>query len=167
MKTSRLVKLIIVLTITVQLIGCKPQPDSLPTNINFENKISGNNEELEKNRELWQNSQIANYNFVISKMDMGDYGWIPSLIKVRDNQVVSKKPLEKSEAMSKIDEYNDFDTVEKTFNQIQEAYSKGYSVKVRYNKDFGYPEETVINHMKSTDSAFSIKISKFEVIKDN
>jgi hypothetical protein len=152
--------------IVVLLIGCTSLPSSLSTSQTSDRTIY--NEELKQNLELWQASKISNYNFVINKMDMGTWSWIPSLIKVRDGQVASKTPITKEpKPMTRIDGYDDFDTVEKSFNKIHEAYGKGYSVQVKYNMNLGYPEKTVIDHMKTTDSSFSIEISKFEVIKDN
>lgn len=164
-ESPRLGKFIIILVMTFQLTGCGSLPDSLPANTVDNTKVNVYNAELEQNREVWQGSKISNYNFVISKMDMGTWSWMPFLIKVRDGQAVSKTPENKLRPMTIVDGYDDFDTVEKIFNQIQEAYNKGYAVEVRYNKKFGYPEKTVIDHMKSTDSSFSIGISKFEIIK--
>lgn len=166
-KGSCLAELIIILTMIVQLIGCNFRPDPLPTNLKSESKIRGNNEELEQNRELWLNSKISNYNFVIFKWNMAD-SWFPYLIKVRANQVASKTPVDKPQPMSRIDRYDDFETVEKIFNQIQEASNKGYRVDVKYNKNFGYPEKIIIDdHKALTDTLVSFEITKFEVIKDN
>jgi Family of unknown function (DUF6174) len=164
-KSSYLAKLITILIVTVQLVGCGSLPNPLPTDFTPVKKDKGYHTELERNRELWHESKIDNYNFVIMKLDSGTRGWVPSLIKIRSGKVISKKPTMIPGPMDIVDGYDDFDSVEKIFNQIQEAYGKGYTVRVRYNKELGYPEETIINHMKSTDSFFSIEVSKFEVIK--
>ena len=131
----------------------------------IKNKIT--NDELEKNIRLWKESKITNYNFVIGKIDMGTWGWMPSLIKVRNNQAISKEPIGEPGPMTRIDGYTDFETVEKAFNTIQEAYDKEYRVEVLYNKEFGYPKNIIIDPRTAlTDTVFTTEINKFEIIKE-
>ena len=157
---------LILLLTTFLLAGCgslfqSGSIDSLPKNTP---RIVDSN--LEKNRRLWQESKIVDYNFVSTKFGGGTYAWVPVSIQVKNSQVISMEPV-KERQLQRIDGYEDFDTVEKSFNKIQEAYDKGYGVKVTYNKEYGYPETFSIDDVKDPDSAFSIEISKFEIVKAN
>jgi len=125
------------------------------------------NEELEKNIRLWQESKISNYNFVVGRMTMGTWSWQPALIKVRKGQVVSKEIIGEPGPMAHVDGHEDFETVEKMFATIQEAYDKGYGVNNRYNSKFGYPEQIRIDAGHgATDQAIITDITQFEIIKD-
>jgi hypothetical protein len=93
--------------------------------------------------------------------------WMPALIQVRNDQVASKQPVGEKGVMDTIEKYDDFETIEKTFDSIQGFYDKGYRVEVTYNKEFGYPEKILFDNQKTTDSVIIIRISKFEIIKTN
>jgi hypothetical protein len=123
------------------------------------------NADLERNRRLWQESKIVDYNFEIRK----DYGnWMPSSIQVKNGQVVSKQPAREKEAIDIIEELEDFETIEKAFDSIQKFYNEGCRVEVKYSKEFGYPETILYECRKAaTDSVFIITISKFEIIKSD
>jgi hypothetical protein len=122
--------------------------------------------ELERNRQIWQNRKIADYNYVSIKVASGMYFGAPVLIKVRKGEAISMKLYGEKGELDRTDGYEDFDTVEKIFTQIQEAIDKGHLQRVKYNKEFGYPEYININSMSSEHSALSIEISKFEIIKN-
>jgi hypothetical protein len=140
-------------------------PDSQPTDTGLNVRQDSYNAELQRSRELWLNSKIDNYEFQISRLDSGNSGWVPCLIQVRKREVSSKKHITKAGPMDITDDYNDFETVEKMFDKIQDAYNQKYYVKVVYNKEYGYPEKTIINHMRTTDSGFSIDINHFSIVK--
>lgn len=150
-----------------QLTGCglslhtdydKPSPKKTTNPVNAE---------FEKNRRLWQENKIVNYNFVSTKFGGGIYAWVPVFIQVRNSQKVSMEPARARKELERIDGYEDFDTVEKIFARIQEAYEKGYIVNVIYNTKFGYPERITIDDLSDAHSAFVIEISKFEVVNTN
>lgn len=122
------------------------------------------NSDLEKNRRLWQERKIVNYNFEIMQEFSNS---MPSLIQVRNGQVASKQPVGEKGVMDTIEKYDNFETIEKTFDSIQGFYDKGYRVEVIYNKEFGYPEKILFDHQKTTDSVIIIRFSKFEIIKAN
>lgn len=135
------------LIIILQLSGCR-----------------GSDPELQRNEKLWQESKIANYNFVIMRYQGGMYSWAPVLVQVRDGRAISAQPIEEVGELVKVD-YEDYDTIEKIFAKIQESYRKGDSVTVIYNKALGYPENVKIDPKKGVDALFTIELSKFESIK--
>jgi hypothetical protein len=151
----RFFSLVVFLLVAIIPHGCSQQ----------QSKIT--NEELEKNVQLWQQSKIANYNFVVFRITMGTWGWQPSLIKVRDGQVISKDPIGEVGPMTHVDGHEEFETVEKMFATVQEAFNKGYGVNVSYNREFGYPEEIRINPRPySTDQTIITSIKDFEIIRE-
>lgn len=122
--------------------------------------------DLEKNRRLWQEKGITNYNFVNYKMAGAMSVWARVLIKVRNSQFVSMEPPPDRRELERIDGYEDFNTIEKLFDKLQEAYDKGYLVRVKYNKEFGYPEFLNINSLSDSDSGFAFEISLFQIVPD-
>lgn len=155
MKTSFTFGIVLLITSMVFSSACAQQ-----------SKIE--NPELERNRALWRESKILNYEFVLMRFQGGVYHWVPVSISVRNGQAVSMQPLKDKRELEKIDGYENFDTVEEIFNQIQESFNKGDAVEVTYNKEFGYPEKTRIEPRNGgIDTAFIIEISKFEITKTN
>ena len=121
--------------------------------------------ELERNRQLWREAKIADYNFVIVRHQGGVYWWAPVLIQVRDGNMVSSQPTEKVEELVMVD-YAAFDTIEKTFSRIHESYEKGDEVTVTYSEELGYPEKIKIQPKAGgVDTFYVIEISKFEVVR--
>ena len=123
--------------------------------------------ELEKNKQLWHEKKTTDYDFVCEQFGGPMYGFVPMLIKVRDGKVISMEPTRERGQLERIDGYEDFDTVEKMFDEIQQAYNKSHFVRITYNKDLGFPEDIIIDSMKSSDSGERVVISRFEVIKTN
>lgn len=122
--------------------------------------------ELERNKLLWQESKISNYNFVSTWNQGGTWAWVPVLITISNGTVISMEPVRERKESERVQEYENFDTVEKMFDQIQEGYNNGDEVIVSYNKEFGYPEKIIIDSKKGlTDTGFTILISNFEMTK--
>lgn len=124
--------------------------------------------EWEKNRELWQTSKVANYNFIVTRFVGGTYMYAPMLIKVRDCKAVSLEPTEELLPLIKTDGYEEYDTVEKMFTRIQRFCLNGDKVTVLYNKEFGYPEDIrIFPSGGGVDSGYRIEVKKFEKIIPN
>ncbi len=156
---------ILVLLITIFLIpGCGQ--DKNISNINQgTNKVI--NPELERNKRLWQESKITNYNFVITQYRGGSWTWVPVLVKIRNGQAISMETAREPTQYEKTEGYENYDTVEKIFDQIQKAYEKDYIVEIVYNKKHGYPELTKIDPLTNAHSGFAIEVSEFKVSKNN
>jgi hypothetical protein len=122
------------------------------------------NPELERNKNLWRESKIANYNFVIAQVRGGSWRWVQMSVKVRNGQAVSIEPETPPDEYAKTGGYDDFSAVEKIFDQIQSAYNKKYIVEVTYNRKYGFPEKTKINPLTNAHSGYAYEISKFEIV---
>ena len=128
--------------------------------VSCENRPLVVNPDLESNKRKWVDSKIVDYDFEVTK----DHGnWMPSNIRVKGGKAVSKQPLDEKGELGLIEEYDDFETVEKIFDSIQNFYNKEYRVEVKYNESLGYPERVLFDHGKSTDSVVIIGIRKFDV----
>lgn len=127
------------------------------------------NPELEKNTRLWQESKILNYNYVVRKTTMGTYGIRPVMMKVRNGHVVSKEHLGEPGPMTLTDDFTSYETVEKAFAAIQEAFdNKQSKVNVEYNREYGYPTRIWIDTKPgATDQIFTVDFEKFEIVKND
>lgn len=121
--------------------------------------------DLEKNRRLWLESKIVNYDIVCSIDVSGITNPAkPVLIKVRDGKAISIEPISKSNTAS-VEMYKIFETVEKMFDKIEVESEKGAIVQVKYSKEFGYPEDIGINYASLGFNAWNgVEIKKFEII---
>lgn len=90
--------------------------------------------------------------------------WAVVLIKVRNGRAISIEPLGEPNPLAKFSTYESFDTVEKMFNEIQEAYDREFVVEVSYDKEYGYPEKMTLNNLAVFDGSIILDISKFEVV---
>lgn len=165
-KCFRLNTSLILLITIFQLSGCSQELISVSSDPTSQNKNTIADTELERNRRLWRESKIVNYNFVSSRYQGGMYFWIPVLIQVRNGKAISMEPTRERAELVKIEGYEDFDTIEKIFDKIHESYDNGDKVTVTYNKELGYPESTNIDPKNGgMDTQFTIVVSNFEVIK--
>jgi hypothetical protein len=114
-----------------------------------------------------ENSKIVDYDFEIYRIQGGMYGWVPFSIRVRDGRAVSMNPAVEYGELDRVDGYEEFDTVEKAFDRIREAYDKEHFVEVGYNDKYGYPEKMRIDSLESDQSGFTIEIRKLSIIKDD
>ncbi len=121
--------------------------------------------ELERNRQLWRQKKIPDYNFVVYRITMGTWGWQPNLIQVRNGNVFSKEAIGEVGPMMHVDGHEQFETVEKMFATIEDAYKKGYDVNIIYNRECGYPEQIRIDKDPGgTDQAIITYIKEFEIV---
>jgi hypothetical protein len=149
---SNFAKLTILLIIFTQLLGCKATFNS-----------ASDESELLRNKHLWQQNNLPNYNFVIARNEGGQTIWAPVLIKVRDGKAALVVPTENVNELVKLD-YSDLDNFEKVFAKIKESFDQGDRVRVTYNDKFGYPEKILIEFKGGgVDSWNSIEITRFEV----
>lgn len=173
------------LIIVFQFLGCAPAqqtsvltPNPTPPEFPKDNEISFINEnfkkewqdkynatvaEMERNRQLWQESKILNYDFVCQQFSGGLMGMGEKKIKVRENKVVSIEPTER-DYPSSVFNFENFETIDKTFDFMRQELDRGGLVEVKYNENLGYPEGIGISN-GSIDGVFSSAVKKFEIIK--
>jgi hypothetical protein len=127
------------------------------------------NTELEKNRRLWQEKNISDYDLTASLYKGGSSVWAePVLIKVRNGQAISIEILEEKFKVLSDEEavggYRELDTIEKMFDYIQKGLDGEADMQVKYDKNFGYPKDIRVNYIKrGSDSWQTMIIKKFEI----
>ena len=160
---------------SAKVVSATPTPEQTPKSIadeNFEkewkSKFDASTAELERNRRLWQESKINNYDFVIVKYAGGvtnDWQASPILIKVREGEKFSTEAAKKGYDF-RIDSYTDFDTIDKFFNYLRQQLEKGKIIYVEYDKKFGYPIKII--HIKDSYEIHgyrNIAVEKLEIVK--
>lgn len=158
--------------IKAEAVCAMPTPDKsvkTPADESFEKDWKNTREaaaaELERNRLLWQENKIANYNIVCGQYAGGfENPAEPAIIKVRAGKAVSIEAVAKSNA-PKLNGYENFDTIDKLFEYAQHELENGKILNVKYNRKLGYPEITSIKRSYDIDDWNSINITKFEVVK--
>ncbi len=156
------------------------KPSNEPANIadedfakEWRSKFEATSDQLERNRRLWMENKIVNYDFVFGSVGGGvtsPHDRSPVLIKIREGEVnsmdfVSKGYASKS-GVQKIDGYEDFDTIDKLFNYMRQELEKKKIIFAKYNKKFGYPEEIVIIFTRAVNhNGYVIQSSKFKIIR--
>lgn len=137
----------------------------------WQSKYESNVAELEKYRKLWQEKQILNYDFVIAKWAGGvtnTWNRLPVLIKVRNGERVSIEKVEKGDdtIVSKIDGFEEIDTIDKLFAYLHQRSEKGSLIDGKFNKNLSYPQQITISFSFENHGYHNIVIEKFEKNKE-
>ena len=129
-------------------------------------QISNIDSDFESNRKKWNDTKLSNYKMVISIFVTSFSSPAePVIIEVKDNKAISVKPSSDSDKRS-VGIYDAYDTVDKLFEMIQNESNKGATVTVKYDNEFGYPNEIIINYLRlGMFGGQNIEISKFEIVK--
>ena len=101
-------------------------------------------------------------------MDMGTWSILPLRIKVRNGKQEATEVIgDPDKVMTRVEEFEEFATIDKAFDTVQEFFNSGFWVKATYNEELGYPEKLVLDPMKGgTDQVFIIRIIDFEVVRE-
>ena len=120
-------------------------------------KVVETDPDLDKNRKRWRESKIVNYEMSV-RIHFSSYTTPaePVIIKVRDGKSISIAPEFESDKRD-IKVYEKYDTIEKIFAEIESEIRAKNTVKVKYNKLQGYPENTTI-FANDSDSFRSIAV---------
>lgn len=178
---TRLTIFFIFLIISFQFSGCDRDSQADSAVLNRENQPINNlpgegaespvnkaKSELERNRRLWVEQKIVDYNFTAEASQAGMGNPADSVsIEIRDGKATLIEPTPQVNPAT-LQIYRDFDTIEKMFDAIKHGLENEAEVDVKYNKKFGYPEDWYVDYYKKgSDTGKGMKIKKFEVIKTN
>ncbi|HEY0429786.1 MAG TPA: DUF6174 domain-containing protein [Pyrinomonadaceae bacterium] len=131
--------------------------------------------EIEKNRSLWREKNISDYDFVCERRVEGEGGDFIITIKVRANETLPVNredvtlPVIKDNNRFTVKDINNFpyyketNSIEKLFDYIQRMLEEGYRVKVTFNNQYGFPEQIEI--ITLGNGWISIKIKQFQIVK--
>lgn len=128
--------------------------------------------ELERNRQLWQESKIVDYDFVIAKYAGGmtnTWNRQPVVIKIRGGEEISLEKASKEYDYvydSRTDGFEDFDTIDKLFSYLRQELDDRNIIEAEYDRKYGYPKKVFITFtFASNHNWHTIDVSKFKVIK--
>ena len=160
--------LILCLTAVFQLSGCPRVIKIFPSD-NFTKEARSKYQvtfaELERNRQLWQESKVENYDFEIACNTGAGTSTISGVaVKVREGKMIS---IEKSpkDHPGEIYESENVETVGKIFEFMKQELDDDRIIKAEYNQNLGYPERIRITHSYAIDAYMFCDIIKFEIIK--
>ncbi len=122
--------------------------------------------EIEKKRSLWRERNISDYDFVCERFAEGVGGDFTVAIKVRENETL---PVKKDNNRFSVKDINDFpyykeiNSIEKLFDYVQRMLEEGYRVRVTFNNQYGFPEQTRIT--TGGNGWVSVNIKQFQIVK--
>jgi Family of unknown function (DUF6174) len=133
-----------------------------PVNLNNEKDRKEFDKQIEKlneNRKLWEEQNFTNYDFTMQQWAEGVGSDWKLDFKVRDGKPI---PFENM-TYPEIHKYDDLNTIDELFDYINDSMEKGWAVRTKYNKQYGYPQEIGVY---GGDNAYNSKnIDKFELVK--
>jgi hypothetical protein len=163
-------QILICMIVSSQLINCSTSSQfqnkdfsNKPVNLNNEKerqKFEEISREVERNRSLWKEKNISNYDFEIENFAEGMGSDWTQTFKVRDNKTL---PVKRKYDYPPPSRYENINSVEKLFDYIQQSLETGYSVSVTFNKEYGYPED--IGMLTGGNGWVSTKIKQLEIVK--
>lgn len=122
--------------------------------------------ELERNRKLWRESKIENYNF---DTDYHVGTWLSTFpaaaIKVREGKLISMEKISEDNPTEFSEYQKKATTIENTFDLIKQELDENRMVNVKYNEKMGYPEQIDITFSSAIDSSGVFFLKKFEIVK--
>ena len=123
--------------------------------------------EIEKNRSLWREKNISNYDFVCERRVEGVGGDFTVTINVRGNEALPVKDNEKNRFTVKdindFPYYKEINSIEKLFDFTQRMLEEGWRVNVTFDTQYGFPKDVGIK----TDGTgwISIKVKQLEIVE--
>lgn len=153
---STLKRFALILTLAI-LTACSAAPTATPTPLS----------PLEANRQKWESQNISHYRFNVALICFCAFSdKMPLSIEVKDGQVVSMVDSQGQPITEFVEEFEQYNTVEKLFNTV-EAMSNGGAdkVTVEYNAEYGYPHSINIDRVEEAiDDELLLEITEFETL---
>jgi hypothetical protein len=137
--------------------------------IEWKNKYDETSAELYRNRNLWRDSRILNYNFTAVKVTDGGFEtWDPGpvTIKVQGGAAAAIESRWISEGhRAGTEGFKDIDTIDKLFDFLRHELEAGKMLEVDYDARTGCPKTSTLIFAFENRRHRTIKITKFEIVK--
>lgn len=132
----------------------------------WESKYEQTAARLERQKQLWSESNIPDYDFVAAKYAGGNtnqWNRSPVVIKVRGGERVSieLEAAPRGTYMERTDGFEEVDTIDKLFAYLKKELDSGMQLEVKYDKKSGYPKSSHIIWSWASHGSRSIIISRF------
>lgn len=130
----------------------------------LKNGINATADEVERNRRLWQESKIENYDFEIERHAEGMGGDWTLNFNVRNNETLPVKTKNKLDYPPAF-QHENINSVRKLFDYVQQqSVKEDQNVSVAFDEKYGFPKQIRITSKKS-NGWLSIEVKQFEVVK--
>ena len=131
----------------------------------------GSSSDLEKNRQIWQNSGITNYRFILN---VGCFcvfrNQMPLTVEVQNGESISITYPDGTLVAETDPNYATFAshaTIERIFSELEAGLAGGADeITVTYDSTRGFPSNIYFDYIKqAVDDELTLSISNFEVFK--
>lgn len=122
--------------------------------------------ELERNKYLWEQNQLKDYEFICQQFGGGSVPFGEALIKVRHQKLVSIENTNEN-GYGKIDRCEKFETIEKVFEYIRENLDDEQRLDVKYDEQLGYPTEVKLTASYAVDAWNGFVIKELKNTSDD
>lgn len=173
----------IVLIVFCFLLACTTSTTNAPKYSNFNSEMSlseGSTESLtladQRNEfqslrsslDVWKAANLHDYDYEITwDADGNNPPTSPVIVQVRGGKNHSVTAASKSNNYG-LEVYQSYNTIEKVFEQVESMIESGKDVRVKYNAQYGYPEQILsASRPVAADGIFVINIGKFKSIFEN
>ena len=161
---------LIFLTTAALFAGCSGKTIKIFPNDEFTKKARSRYDatlaEMERNRQLWRESKIENYDF---KTECHSGNWQTTFpgaaLKVRQGKIVSMEKVQKDNLTDFSDYEKQATTIENAFELIRKELDDDRIIEVKYNEKLGYPERMDIIFSDAIDNSSVFFVSGFEIVK--
>jgi hypothetical protein len=137
--------------------------------IEWKNRYDETSAELYRNRNLWRDSRILNYNFTAVKVTDGGFEtWDPGpvTIKVQGGAAAAiESRLISEDHWASTEGFKDIDTIDKLFDFLRQELEAGKMLEVDYDARTGYPKTSTLIFAFENRRHRTIKITNFAIIK--
>ncbi len=131
----------------------------------------GASSELDRNRQIWQDSGVAHYRF---SLNVGCFcvfrDKMPLIVEVQNGEIISMTYPDGTLAALTDPNYEIFSqhaTIERLFTELESGQSGGADeVTVTYDSTLGFPSEIFFDFIKAAaDDELTLSVSDFQVLK--
>jgi len=131
-------------------------------------QAGGNQTEVERNLEKWQDANISHYRFNVSITCFCVFSQdMPLVIEVMDGEVVSME-FQNGNAIDDTSRelFDKFATIDRIFAEIEaDLAGAADKITVTYDPTYGYPVDLTIDYVEeATDDELYITVSGFEAL---
>ena len=122
--------------------------------------------ELERNKSLWEQNQLKDYEFICQQFGGGNIPFGETLTKVHQGKLVSVENSNKN-GFGKTDRCEKLETIEKVFEYIRKNLDDETRLDVKYHAQLGYPTEVKLTASNAIDAWNGFFIKELKNTSDN
>lgn len=127
----------------------------------------GGGSPLEQNRDKWERQNIGHYRYTLTVTCFCIFAGAEVTYEVQNGQVVNETvlphPDRQIDAAEISEFYQQYNTIEKVFDFVEQASNEADEVIVEYDQTYGFPTEISVDYSKETiDEEIYLTLSNLE-----